>query len=118
VLAARGDRARAQSVLAEAAEIAAQLGAEPLGQEVELLARRARLTPRNVESELGLTPREEEVLAHVAAGRTNRQIAEALYISDRTAAVHVSHILTKLGATSRGEAAALAHEAGLTASVT
>jgi DNA-binding NarL/FixJ family response regulator len=63
--------------------------------------------------ELGLTPREREVLALVADGRTNRQIAEALFISDKTASVHVSNILTKLKAGNRGEAGALAHRLGL-----
>ena len=59
--------------------------------------------------ELGLTPREGEVLALVAAGRTNRQIGEALFISDKTASVHVSNILAKLGVANRSEAAAAAH---------
>jgi DNA-binding CsgD family transcriptional regulator len=52
------------------------------------------------------------VLAHVAAGRTNREIADALYISPRTAGVHVSRILAKLGAATRGEAAAAGRLAG------
>jgi DNA-binding NarL/FixJ family response regulator len=59
-----------------------------------------------------LTPREREVLALVADGRTNRQIAQELFITDKTASVHVSNILGKLGASNRGEAAALAHKAG------
>jgi DNA-binding CsgD family transcriptional regulator len=59
-----------------------------------------------------LTPREREVLALVAEGRTNRQIAQELVITDKTASVHVSNILGKLGASNRGEAAALAHRAG------
>ncbi|MYV68164.1 hypothetical protein GT043_19935, partial [Streptomyces sp. SID2131] len=57
----------------------------------------------------GLTRREQDVLRLVAAGRTNRQIAEELFISPKTASVHVSHILAKLGVAGRGEAAALAH---------
>jgi DNA-binding NarL/FixJ family response regulator len=64
--------------------------------------------------ELGLTPREREVLALVADGRTNRQIAEALFISNKTASVHVSNILAKLGVANRGEAAAVAHRLRLT----
>jgi DNA-binding NarL/FixJ family response regulator len=60
----------------------------------------------------GLTPREQEVLALVAQGRTNRQIAEELFITGKTASVHVSNILSKLGAANRGEAAAMAHAAG------
>lgn len=56
----------------------------------------------------GLTPREQEVLALVAEGLSNAEVAERLYISPRTAAVHVSNILAKLGASSRTEAAAWA----------
>ncbi|WTP46481.1 LuxR C-terminal-related transcriptional regulator [Streptomyces sp. NBC_00190] len=59
--------------------------------------------------ELGLTSREREVLRLVAAGSTNRKIAEELFISPKTASVHVSNILAKLGVAGRGEAAALAH---------
>ena len=58
---------------------------------------------------LGLTAREEEVLRRVAAGSTNRQIAEALFISESTAGVHVSNILRKLGVSNRVQAAAVAH---------
>ena len=49
------------------------------------------------------------MLELVAAGRTNRQIGEELYVSEKTASVHVSNILRKLGASGRGEAAAIAH---------
>ena len=59
--------------------------------------------------ELGLTPREREVLALIAEGRTDRQIAEALFISPRTVAMHVSSILAKLGVTNGSEGAAVAH---------
>jgi DNA-binding CsgD family transcriptional regulator len=58
---------------------------------------------------LGLTTRELEVLRLVAAGRSNREIASELFIAVKTASVHVSNILGKLGVTSRGEAAATAH---------
>jgi DNA-binding CsgD family transcriptional regulator len=60
-----------------------------------------------------LTPREREVLALVALGRTNRQIADEPFISENTAGVHVSDILGKLGVAGRGEAAALAYRLGL-----
>jgi DNA-binding NarL/FixJ family response regulator len=62
---------------------------------------------------LGLSPREVEVLRLVAAGKTNPQIADALFISRRTARAHVSNLMLKLGVSHRGEAAALAHTAGL-----
>ncbi|CAL9425063.1 hypothetical protein SUDANB146_01925 [Streptomyces sp. enrichment culture] len=62
---------------------------------------------------LGLTSRERDVLRLVAAGHTNRRIAEALFISPETAGVHVSNILAKLGVSGRGEAAAVAHRLGL-----
>ena len=62
---------------------------------------------------LGLTPREAEVLVLVAAGRTNRQIGEELFVSDKTASVHVSNILRKLGVNSRVDAAAVAQRLGI-----
>ncbi|MFF0522509.1 AAA family ATPase [Actinomadura nitritigenes] len=108
---AAGDRDRAGSALRRAAELAGGLRAGPLRERAADLARRAgaplggdRRSPR-----LGLTPRETEVLRLVAAGRSNRDIAEALFISVKTASVHVSHILGKLGVAGRGEAAAAAH---------
>ena len=70
--------------------------------------------PATVDDPLGLTPREREVLALLADGRTNRQIAETLFISPKTASVHVSNILAKLGVANRGEAAAVAHRLHLT----
>jgi DNA-binding NarL/FixJ family response regulator len=56
----------------------------------------------------GLTRREREVLNEVAAGRTNREIAASLFISESTAGVHVSNILGKMGVSTRTEAARLA----------
>jgi DNA-binding CsgD family transcriptional regulator/tetratricopeptide (TPR) repeat protein len=127
-LLAAGDRDSATTVLGRAAAITGRLGARPLDSEIRALARRARLdltppadaaaaapaagAPTPVE-QLGLTPREVEVLALVAAGRSNRQIAQALFISPKTAAVHVSNILAKLGVAGRVEAAAIAHRLGL-----
>lgn len=61
----------------------------------------------------GLSAREREVLALVAAGRSNRQIAEVLVISEKTVSSHISHILTKLGVPSRTAAATYAYEHGL-----
>jgi len=69
--------------------------------------------PSEAAARLGLTPRELEVLRLLAVGYTNPQIGEALYISRKTASHHVSRILTKLGVTTRVEAAGIAHRAGL-----
>ena len=68
----------------------------------------ASLTTRPIAIRLGLTSREAEVLALVAAGKTNREIGAELYVSEKTASVHVSNILRKLGVSSRVEAAAIA----------
>jgi DNA-binding CsgD family transcriptional regulator len=113
-----GDRGQAAEALRAAHEIAGRLGAGPLLAEVEALARRGRLDlgvrpPGQPADAPGLTPRELEVLRLVAAGRTNGQIAEALFISRKTASVHVSNILAKLGVHTRTEAAAEAHRLGL-----
>jgi DNA-binding NarL/FixJ family response regulator len=104
-------------VLAEAHARAADIGSTHLVAVCESLARRSRLVLEGMKDDDGsafpdLTPREREVLALVADGRTNRQIAQELFITDKTASVHVSNILGKLGASNRGEAAALAHKAG------
>ncbi|MGY1855049.1 helix-turn-helix transcriptional regulator [Modestobacter sp. SYSU DS0290] len=110
------DRAGAAAELAAAHEVAVRLGAEPLRTAVEALARRSRLElpgVRAVEPGAVFTPRETEVLALVAQGRTNRQIGAELYISEKTASVHVSNILAKLGASGRAEAVALAAARGL-----
>jgi DNA-binding CsgD family transcriptional regulator len=114
---ADGDREAAAARLRRAASIATDLGAHPLGEEIATLARRARITLGNDAPSAGqdpaggagLTERELEVLRLVAAGRSNREIATELFISPKTASVHVSNILGKLGATSRTEAAAKAH---------
>jgi len=66
------------------------------------------------EHPFGLTPREQQVLALVARGSTNREIGAELHIAEKTASVHVSRILAKLDVRSRTEAAALAHRPGLT----
>ncbi|MBC2902948.1 helix-turn-helix transcriptional regulator [Streptomyces cupreus] len=112
------DRAPAAELLRLAHAVAEHLGARPLADEVTSLARRARLpltpdAPRTSTDTLGLTSREHDVLRLVSAGRTNRQIAEELFISPKTASVHVSNILAKLGVAGRGEAAAVAHRMGL-----
>ena len=111
--AAGGDRDAAASRLQHAAEIAGELRARPLLQQASQLARRARIEITGVSpavaAPFGLTARELEVLRLVAAGRGNREIAAELFISPKTASVHVSNILGKLGVATRGEAAATAH---------
>ncbi|HEY2748843.1 MAG TPA: response regulator transcription factor, partial [Polyangia bacterium] len=92
------------------AAVALALGAAPLREEAESLALRARLpiaqTPAAAaEPPGGLTARETEVLRALAAGLTNREIAERLFISQKTVATHVAHIFGKLGVHSRVEAA-------------
>jgi DNA-binding CsgD family transcriptional regulator len=111
-----GDRDGAAGRLRVAAELAGDLGAEPLAREIGLLARRGAIVLSGFgssEGGFGLTVRELEVLRLVTAGRSNRDIAHELFISPKTASVHVSNILGKLGVTSRGEAAAKAHALGL-----
>jgi DNA-binding CsgD family transcriptional regulator len=111
--AATGDRDAAAPRLQQAAELAGRLGARPLLQQISQLARRARVeitsSSRPAAAPFGLTGRELEVLRLVAAGRGNREIAAELFISPKTASVHVSNILGKLRVVSRGEAAATAH---------
>ena len=128
LLAAPGSRDAARTALARAWVLASTSGARLLVAEIQILARRARIElpppglpgtgageddpaqrPASAADELGLTSREREVLGLIADGRTNRQIAEALFISPRTVAMHVSSILAKLGVTNRGGAAAVAH---------
>jgi DNA-binding NarL/FixJ family response regulator len=112
----------AEPILREAHATAQRLGAAPLAHELESLARRARMSlgdaaaeaaPAPHDAEHELTPRELEVLALVAAGRTNREIAEALFVSEKTAGHHVSSILRKLAVRSRVEAAGAAQRLGL-----
>jgi DNA-binding CsgD family transcriptional regulator/tetratricopeptide (TPR) repeat protein len=112
-----GDREQATVAARAAHETAVRLGAEPLRAALEALARRGRLDlgvglppERGL---AGLTPREVEVLRLLVEGRSNRQIAETLFISGKTASVHVTNILAKLGVHSRLEAAATARRLGL-----
>jgi DNA-binding CsgD family transcriptional regulator len=101
----------------------ASRGMAPLATEIRRMADRARITlarpateepPETTPAPLpALTRRELEVLRLVGAGRTNRQIGAELYMSPKTAAVHVTHILSKLGLANRAQAAAVAERAGL-----
>jgi DNA-binding CsgD family transcriptional regulator/tetratricopeptide (TPR) repeat protein len=126
LLAGGGSRTQVEATLRAAHQTTVTLGAGPLRREVELLAQRGRLrlaepvdtitspeAPPSPAASLGLTRREVEVLALVAEGRTNRQIGQALFITPKTASIHVSRILAKLGVAGRGEAAATAHRLGL-----
>jgi DNA-binding NarL/FixJ family response regulator len=88
-----------------AAEVGRRLGAQPLLDELGSAA--------DPVGSAALTARETEVLALLAEGRTNRQLARELYISEKTVSVHVSNILAKLGVRSRTEAAAVARRDGL-----
>jgi DNA-binding CsgD family transcriptional regulator len=114
------DTATATATVGECLDLADDLAAA-VADDARALARRARLrialpplTPVGApqaqpEAGFRLTDREREVLALVAEGRSNGQIATALFISPKTASVHVSNILAKLGVSGRTEAAALAH---------
>jgi DNA-binding CsgD family transcriptional regulator len=134
------DPVSAATALREASTIARRLGAALLVERIDGLARRLRIdvlpdtgvlgtddpappTPPAAEpagpaDPFGLTTREREVLELVAEGYTNRRIADALFISESTAGVHVSHILAKLGVESRTEAATVAVRLGLDAGST
>ena len=132
ILAANASRAEAVAALSEAATVTQRLGARPLGDDVKRLAAIARLelAPASrpqapptatdavpsaaVRSDpYGLTAREKDVLELLAAGRSNRGIAEALFISESTARVHVSNVLGKLGVSNRVEAATIAVRLGI-----
>jgi DNA-binding CsgD family transcriptional regulator len=118
-LAEAGRRDEADEQWRQAAQIADRLVARPLRRALDDLARRARIgtAPDLPDGAVlaALTSREREVLRLIAAGRSNREIASVLFIAPKTASVHVSNILGKLGAASRTEAAAIAHREGLTA---
>jgi DNA-binding CsgD family transcriptional regulator/tetratricopeptide (TPR) repeat protein len=128
ILLARGSRLAAQAAAREAHRIASGLGAVPLQRDVDRLSVRSRLdlADRPVVAErpssaapagrgmpFRLTSREQDVLERLTAGQTNREIASDLFISEKTASVHVSNIKSKLGANGRAEIAAIAVRLGL-----
>jgi len=123
-----GDRDGATASLRDADLAATRIGAGWLRGEIEGLVARARLrldaepdrTVSSVpapgsEDPFGLTRRERQVLELVARGATNREIGDQLFMAEKTASVHVSRILAKLGVRSRTEAAGVAHRLGLAA---
>jgi DNA-binding CsgD family transcriptional regulator len=127
---ATGDRDGAAAAAASARQAAVTLGSAWLRAEVESFAARARLRVGDEDADdaagagaaaeaaaeedpFGLTPRERQVLALVARGATNREVGETLFMAEKTASVHVSRILAKLGVRSRTEAAGVAHRLGL-----
>ncbi|MGD0241482.1 MAG: AAA family ATPase [Streptosporangiaceae bacterium] len=118
-LAEAGRRDEAEEQWRLAARTADELHARPLRRVLDDLARRARIGTAEQHGDgavlTALTSREREVLRLIAAGRSNREIASVLFIAPKTASVHVSNILGKLGAASRTEAAAIAHREGLVA---
>src|SRR5829696_3973866 len=123
------DREGASRAASTALAAARRLGSAWLAEEVEPLAARAGLqlgegaeaaapaARPEADDPFGLTVRERDVLALVAAGATNREVGERLHMAEKTASVHVSRILAKLNVRSRTEAAAVAHRQGLVTSV-
>jgi DNA-binding CsgD family transcriptional regulator len=113
-LAESGAVTEAQTVLEATDQEAATIGLRPLSDELAVLARRYRLRVGCYPASDGpLTARETEILALIAAGRSNQQIGSELYLSPSTVRVHVSNILRKLQAATRAEAAAIAYQRGL-----
>lgn len=112
------DRAGLRTLLDEALPTARHLGARLATNRLSVLAQRAGVAPLQAGDAptplAALTARELEVLRLVGAGRSNKEIGAELFISAKTASVHVSNILAKLGVSGRGEAAAVAHRHGVT----
>jgi DNA-binding NarL/FixJ family response regulator len=115
-LLAAGSRDEAATQLLAVYEFASRLGAEPLREALVALARRGRITLPGAavaDAASDLTPRELAVLELVATGMTNKQVGAHLYISQKTASVHLSRAMAKLGATNRTEVVSIAHDRGL-----
>ena len=105
----------ANRTLDEAVAICTSLGAQPtLTRAAELATRiAAQATAASRTAPAGLSPREIEVLRLLAAGRSNREIADTLFLSTRTVERHITNLYTKIDAHGRSEAIAFAHEHGL-----
>jgi DNA-binding CsgD family transcriptional regulator/tetratricopeptide (TPR) repeat protein len=123
---AAGERDCARDRASAVVAMASTGGATWLEEQARSLAARGRLrlvqeadeavavaAPAGAGAPFGLTPREQQVLALLAEGATNRQIGDALFMAEKTASVHVSRILAKLDVRSRTQAAAVAHRLGL-----
>ena len=124
LLEGRSGRSRAADLLHEAWRVSVELRTDPLTGHIERLAQRARITLEDDEpgeastagtlgTDLGLTPREVEVLGHLAGGETDGEIAESLFISKKTVSVHVSNLLRKLDVANRVEAGRIGQAHGL-----
>jgi DNA-binding CsgD family transcriptional regulator/tetratricopeptide (TPR) repeat protein len=114
VLRAAGMSAEARPLVEASRTTARRLGAQPLIAELRSLGATGPAgRDRSPQADQELTPRETEILALVAQGRSNREISGQLYISAKTVSVHISNILAKLGASGRTEAAAVARRRGL-----
>ncbi len=115
MLADRSTRDEAVTALRRAHQLAVDLQAAPLLADIEALARSAAVVldsaavglPATATLLPGLTPREREVLTHVVAGRTYRQIAREMVISEKTVSVHISNLLRKTRTSNRIELAEL-----------
>ena len=126
LLSRSGSSAEASQELRSAVAAADALGAKALARQIRELGARARVDLESVPSDgapgarepatpgasTGLTARERQVLELLAEGLTNRRIAGALFITEKTASVHVTHILAKLQVTNRSEAGAIARRHG------
>jgi DNA-binding CsgD family transcriptional regulator len=122
LLSRSGSSAEASQELRSALATADTLGAKALARQIRELGARARVDFESVPSDeplrarepatpgtsTGLTARERQVLELLAEGLTNRRIAKTLFITEKTASVHVTHILAKLQVTNRSEAGAMA----------
>ncbi|WP_020418826.1 helix-turn-helix transcriptional regulator [Amycolatopsis sp. ATCC 39116] len=120
LLSTQGDAGLAAKELLAAHDVAVTLRAVPLRDAVREVARRARIEIPGVEPQPAprptvdpLTDRERAVLERVALGRTNKQVGEELFISEKTVSVHLSRVMAKLGANRRAEAVAIAYDKGL-----
>jgi DNA-binding NarL/FixJ family response regulator len=113
LLAGRHERREGAAALRHSARIATDLGAVPILRNCEEVARQAHIPLTEAAAKqaapapdgvlASLTPREREVLSHLVAGRTYAEIAQALFISEKTVSVHVSNLLRKTGTRSRLE---------------